>query len=159
MSFDWLINWLPSWLPAWLIAFLIDCLLDCLIDWLLASLIAWLIDFLIGWLPDWLVDCLIDWLIDCSNLGRAYFCLLEGDKMDQADQQFNFVLSQVNVNPFIYRMAGQNHNGTCSIKPLSDNNVEWKISLFFYLKNCSILTITIIVFASRNLKVTYKENY
>jgi len=27
-------------------------------------------------------------------LGRAYFCLLEGDKMDQADQQFNFVLSQ-----------------------------------------------------------------
>jgi len=27
-------------------------------------------------------------------LGRAYFCLLEGDKMDQADQQFNFVLQQ-----------------------------------------------------------------
>ncbi len=31
-------------------------------------------------------------------LGRAYFCLLEGDKMDQADQQFNFVLSQNNTN-------------------------------------------------------------
>ena len=29
-------------------------------------------------------------------LGRAYFCLLEGDKMDQADAQFNFVLGQVN---------------------------------------------------------------
>lgn len=27
-------------------------------------------------------------------LGRAYFCLLEGDKMDQADTQFNFVLNQ-----------------------------------------------------------------
>lgn len=27
-------------------------------------------------------------------LGRAYFCLLEGDKMDQADAQFNFVLGQ-----------------------------------------------------------------
>lgn len=28
-------------------------------------------------------------------MGRAYFCLLEGDKMDQADAQFNFVLGQV----------------------------------------------------------------
>ena len=28
-------------------------------------------------------------------LGRAYFCLLEGDKMEQADAQFNFVLAQV----------------------------------------------------------------
>ena len=28
-------------------------------------------------------------------LGRAYFCLLEGDKMDQAEPQFNFVLQQV----------------------------------------------------------------
>ncbi|GAB6031101.1 protein required for normal CLN1 and CLN2 G1 cyclin expression [Chamberlinius hualienensis] len=27
-------------------------------------------------------------------LGRAYFCLLEGDKLDQADAQFNFVLNQ-----------------------------------------------------------------
>lgn len=27
-------------------------------------------------------------------LGRAYFCLLEG-KIDQAEQQFNFVLNQV----------------------------------------------------------------
>lgn len=30
-------------------------------------------------------------------LGRAYFCLLEGDKMDQADAQFSFVLQQVNI--------------------------------------------------------------
>ena len=30
-------------------------------------------------------------------LGRAYFCLLEGDKMDQADAQFNFVLGQVSI--------------------------------------------------------------
>ena len=28
-------------------------------------------------------------------LGRAYFCLLEGDKMDQAEAQFNYVLLQV----------------------------------------------------------------
>lgn len=28
-------------------------------------------------------------------LGRAYFCLLEGDKLDQADAQFNFVINQV----------------------------------------------------------------
>jgi len=27
-------------------------------------------------------------------LGRAFFCLLEGDKMEQADAQFNFVLAQ-----------------------------------------------------------------
>lgn len=27
-------------------------------------------------------------------LGRACFCLLEGDKMDQADAQFHFVLNQ-----------------------------------------------------------------
>lgn len=31
-------------------------------------------------------------------LGRAYFCLLEGDKMDQADAQFNFVLAQSTSN-------------------------------------------------------------
>lgn len=30
-------------------------------------------------------------------LGRAYICLLEGDKMEQAEQQFNFVLNQVNI--------------------------------------------------------------
>lgn len=27
-------------------------------------------------------------------MGRAYFSMLEGDKMDQADAQFNFVLNQ-----------------------------------------------------------------
>ena len=31
-------------------------------------------------------------------LGRAYFCLLEGEKMDQADAQFKFVLNQVSKN-------------------------------------------------------------
>lgn len=34
-------------------------------------------------------------------LGRAYFCLLEG-KIDQAEQQFNFVLNQVNPITFIF---------------------------------------------------------
>lgn len=31
-------------------------------------------------------------------LGRAYICLLEGDKMEQAEQQFNFVLNQMQNN-------------------------------------------------------------
>lgn len=31
-------------------------------------------------------------------LGRAYFCLLEGNKIDQADAQFNFVINQVILN-------------------------------------------------------------
>ncbi|KAK3600789.1 hypothetical protein CHS0354_009223 [Potamilus streckersoni] len=31
-------------------------------------------------------------------LGRAYFCLMEGDKMEQADAQFNFVLGQSSNN-------------------------------------------------------------
>lgn len=30
-------------------------------------------------------------------LGRACFCLLEGDKVDQADAQFNFV---INTSPY-----------------------------------------------------------
>lgn len=28
-------------------------------------------------------------------LGRAYFCLLEGNKVEQADAQFSFVMNQV----------------------------------------------------------------
>ena len=31
-------------------------------------------------------------------LGRAYLCLLEGDKLEQADAQFNFVLNQSSNN-------------------------------------------------------------
>lgn len=30
-------------------------------------------------------------------LGRALFCLLEGNKIDQADQQFTFVLQGVSL--------------------------------------------------------------
>lgn len=39
-------------------------------------------------------------LLSCQNhlLGRACFCLLEGDKMDQADAQFHFVLNQSTNN-------------------------------------------------------------
>lgn len=41
-------------------------------------------------------------MLDQNNLlGRAYFCLLEGDKMDQADAQFNFVLAQVRYGHII----------------------------------------------------------
>ena len=35
-------------------------------------------------------------------LGRAYFCLLEGDKMDQAEAQFNFVLQQVQYSGTLF---------------------------------------------------------
>lgn len=35
-------------------------------------------------------------------LGRAYICLLEGDKMEQAEQQFNFVLNQVKNKTFCF---------------------------------------------------------
>lgn len=31
-------------------------------------------------------------------MGRAFFCLLEGDKIEQADAQFNFVLNQSSNN-------------------------------------------------------------
>ena len=34
-------------------------------------------------------------MIISDLLGRAYFCLLESQKHDQADTQFNFVLNQV----------------------------------------------------------------
>jgi hypothetical protein len=38
-------------------------------------------------------------------LGRAYFCLLEGDKIDQADAQFNFVINQVHyLNALLFDM-------------------------------------------------------
>lgn len=39
-------------------------------------------------------------------LGRAYFCLLEGDKIDQADAHFNFVLNQAPNN--IPSLLGEN---------------------------------------------------
>jgi RNA polymerase-associated protein CTR9 len=34
-------------------------------------------------------------------LGRAYFCLLEGNKVEQADAQFSFVMNQVSTNNFL----------------------------------------------------------
>lgn len=37
-------------------------------------------------------------IIQNHLLGRACFCLLEGDKMDQADAQFHFVLNQSTNN-------------------------------------------------------------
>ena len=43
---------------------------------------------------------MIKWFFFTQNhlLGRACFCLLEGDKMDQADAQFHFVLNQSTNN-------------------------------------------------------------
>ena len=57
-------------------------------------------------------------------LGRAYFCLLEGDKMDQADQQFNFVLSQSQNN--IPSLLGK----AC----IAFNKKDYKGALAFYKK-------------------------
>jgi len=57
-------------------------------------------------------------------LGRAYFCLLEGDKMEQADQQFNFVLSQAQSN--IPSLLGK----AC----IAFNKKDYKGSLAYYKK-------------------------
>ena len=57
-------------------------------------------------------------------LGRAYFCLLEGDKVDQADTQFNFVLGQTSSN--IPSLLGK----AC----ISFNKKEFRQALTFYKK-------------------------
>lgn len=57
-------------------------------------------------------------------LGRAYFCLLEGDKMEQADNQFNFVINQSPNN--IPALLGK----AC----LSFNKKDYRGALAFYKK-------------------------
>ncbi|KAF7992065.1 hypothetical protein HCN44_001390 [Aphidius gifuensis] len=57
-------------------------------------------------------------------LGRAYFCLLEGDKMDQADAQFNFVLNQSPNN--IPSLLGK----AC----IAFNKKDYRAALAFYKK-------------------------
>jgi len=57
-------------------------------------------------------------------LGRAYFCLLEGDKMDQADAQFNFVLNQSQDN--IPSLLGK----AC----ISFNKKDYRGALAYYKK-------------------------
>lgn len=57
-------------------------------------------------------------------LGRAYFCLLEGDKMDQADAQFNFVLGQSSNN--IPSLLGK----AC----IAFNKKDYRGALAFYKK-------------------------
>lgn len=57
-------------------------------------------------------------------LGRAYFCLLEGDKMDQADAQFNFVLNQSPTN--IPSLLGK----AC----IAFNRKDYRGALAFYKK-------------------------
>ncbi|CAL4139063.1 unnamed protein product, partial [Meganyctiphanes norvegica] len=57
-------------------------------------------------------------------LGRAYFCLLEGDKMEQADAQFNFVLNQSANN--IPSLLGK----AC----IAFNKKDYRGSLAFYKK-------------------------
>ncbi|CAF0874480.1 unnamed protein product [Didymodactylos carnosus] len=62
-------------------------------------------------------------------LGRAYFCLLEGDKMDQAEAQFNFVLNQMQNN--IPALLGR----AC----IAFNKKDYRSALNLYkraLKNC-----------------------
>lgn len=55
-------------------------------------------------------------------LGRAYFCLLEGDKIDQADAQFNFVLNATDKS--VPALLGK----AC----ISFNKKEYKNALSFY---------------------------
>jgi len=55
-------------------------------------------------------------------LGRACFCLLEGDKMDQADAQFNFVMNQTPDN--IPSLLGK----AC----ISFNKKDYKGALSYY---------------------------
>ncbi|XP_018785551.1 PREDICTED: RNA polymerase-associated protein CTR9 homolog [Bactrocera latifrons] len=57
-------------------------------------------------------------------LGRAYFCLLEGDKMEQADAQFNFVLNQSPAN--IPSLLGK----AC----IAFNKKDYRGALAFYKK-------------------------
>ncbi|XP_058450145.1 RNA polymerase-associated protein CTR9 homolog [Malaya genurostris] len=57
-------------------------------------------------------------------LGRAYFCLLEGDKMEQADAQFNFVLNQSPSN--IPSLLGK----AC----IAFNKKDYRGALAFYKK-------------------------
>uniref|UniRef100_A0A914UXQ8 Uncharacterized protein n=1 Tax=Plectus sambesii TaxID=2011161 RepID=A0A914UXQ8_9BILA len=57
-------------------------------------------------------------------LGRAYFCLLEGDKIDQADAQFNFVINQTPNN--IPALLGK----AC----IAFQKKDFKGALFFYKK-------------------------
>lgn len=64
--------------------------------------------------------------------GRAYFCLIEGkgQKLDQAAQQFNFVLKQnPNSIPAMMGMACINFN-----------KKEYKTALYYYKKVSSILS-------------------
>ncbi|KAF6205513.1 hypothetical protein GE061_019686 [Apolygus lucorum] len=57
-------------------------------------------------------------------LGRAYFCLLEGEKMEQADAQFNFVLNQSTNN--IPSLLGK----AC----IAYNKKDYRGALAFYKK-------------------------
>ena len=57
-------------------------------------------------------------------MGRACFCLLEGDKMDQADAQFNFVMNQSPDN--IPSLLGK----AC----ISFNKKDYKGALAYYKK-------------------------
>ncbi|CAB3985096.1 RNA polymerase-associated CTR9 homolog [Paramuricea clavata] len=57
-------------------------------------------------------------------LGRAYFCLLEGDKIDQADAQFNFVLAQ----------SGNNIPALLGKACISFNKKDYKGALAYYKK-------------------------
>ena len=63
-------------------------------------------------------------------LGRAYFCLLEGDKMDQADAQFSFVLQQVCF--FVHVNLGAHVHCMYSMKVLDCKYNEY----FVYAQLC-----------------------
>jgi len=74
------------------------------------------------------LTCLVNVCFFCffqnHLLGRAYFCLLEGDKMDQADAHFNFVLNQSQNN--IPSLLGK----AC----IAYNKKDYRGALAFYKK-------------------------
>ena len=61
-------------------------------------------------------------------LSRAYFCLLDSDKLDQADAQFNFVLS--NNTPNVAALVGK----AC----IAFNKKDYKNALNMYKKALKI---------------------
>ncbi|KAI1716094.1 tetratricopeptide repeat domain-containing protein [Ditylenchus destructor] len=64
-------------------------------------------------------------------LGRAYFCLLEGNKIDQADAQFNFVINQAGQAPMD---SGKSIPAMMGKACIAFSKREYKTALSYYKK-------------------------
>lgn len=74
-------------------------------------------------------------------LGRAYLCMLEGDKMEQADAQFNFVLKEHEEEEKKRESKGYQLQSNSALIPallgkacISYNKKDYKSALAFYRK-------------------------